>query len=110
MRQRRRNSTHHLPPLKVRGGAYIKFYTESRTGIRPCRTKELDRQFFYQRVAFGGIKGGQDQRTARYLGKGEQGSSIHAANVIFVSLEWCHELDRSRHQLEDLEPHALHEG
>src|SRR5271157_279404 len=33
MRQRRRNSTHHLPPLKVRGGAYIKFYTESRTGI-----------------------------------------------------------------------------
>src|SRR5208283_4480540 len=34
MRQRRRNSTHHLPPLKVRGGAYIKFYTESRNGIR----------------------------------------------------------------------------
>src|SRR5271157_4352823 len=34
MRQRRRNSTHHLPPLKVRGGAYIKFYTESRTGMR----------------------------------------------------------------------------
>ena|SRR5208283_1512514 len=33
MRQRRRNSTHHLPPLKVRGGAYIKFYTESRNGI-----------------------------------------------------------------------------
>src|SRR5208283_2118008 len=34
MRQRRRNSTHHLPPLKVRGGAYIKFYTESRNGIK----------------------------------------------------------------------------
>src|SRR5208283_3275167 len=33
MRQRRRNSTHHMPPLKLRGGAYIKFYTESRTGI-----------------------------------------------------------------------------
>src|SRR5208283_3267539 len=33
MRQRRCNSTHHLPPLKVRGGAYIKFYTESRNGI-----------------------------------------------------------------------------
>src|SRR5208283_1400635 len=41
MRQRRRNSTHYMPPLKVRGGAYIKFYTESRNGIKATICKPL---------------------------------------------------------------------
>src|SRR5208283_5361114 len=44
MRQRRRNSTHYMPPLKVRGGAYIKFYTESRSGIRRGKKKWIKKK------------------------------------------------------------------